>query len=87
INDAGWVNTSIDARNTYLWDEKFDVATNPDWNTLYTQIFYSNVVLEGLVAYENKMTSEATELKGAALFYRGFAFFGLAQIFTLPYQP
>ncbi|PUZ21624.1 SusD family protein [Chitinophaga costaii] len=72
-------------RNTYLWSSDiFDGQTNFDWNACYKGIYYCNLVLEGIQKYElsNGITSTAASIKGAALYYRGFFHFNLAQVFA-----
>jgi hypothetical protein len=85
--DAGWKGYSSDSeRQTYTWAaDIFGASTNSDWNVPYQQVFYANIVLEGL----DKLSAsrQADELRGTALFYRAFAYYNLAQMFTLPYQP
>jgi len=88
--DAGWTGyrTPIE-RNTYLWKENpYEGNSVADWNTAYTQIFYANVVLDGLDKYA---TNEAGQnnyngIKGSALFFRAFALYNLSQIFAKPYH-
>ncbi len=77
-------------RNSYLWKKDLyeGVAACPDWNTPYTQVFYANIVLEGL----DKIKPQAAEeelwrnLSGSACFFRSWAFYNLAQFFSEPYN-
>lgn len=88
LNDADFnlLNTSVDAHNIYRW--KPDVNTDQDWRN-YLKIFDVNVVLEQVDQAElGKLTEvDRQQIKGAALFFRGWTFFHLAQIFTPPYDP
>ncbi|WP_057940211.1 RagB/SusD family nutrient uptake outer membrane protein, partial [Algoriphagus resistens] len=54
----------------------------------YQQILFANIVLAELENFseEEKQATDWKELKGAALFYRAYAYFGLARAFCLPYD-
>ncbi len=76
-------------RNAYFWaDDIYEGLQAPDWNRPYQQVFYANVVLDGLdkitVTTANK--AQWNQIKGSALFYRAFAFYQLADEFALPYE-
>ncbi len=74
-------------QNAHVWaDRIYPERSISDWDLPYKQIFYANVVLEGLKEYSTH--NEDTEnLKGSALFYRGWALFHIAQLFGAPYNP
>src|SRR5690606_13729245 len=61
---------------------------NHDWTRPYQQIFYSNVVLDGLakLAPDIQGDEEWAQLKGSALFFRTWAYFHLSQLFCPPYR-
>jgi starch-binding outer membrane protein, SusD/RagB family len=88
--DAGFqFLTQTVERNSYIWATDFyqGLTYNPDWNALYQQVFYANVVLEALPALEGAGNDKmVNELKGAALFYRAHAFYQVAQLFAAPYN-
>lgn len=74
--------------NSYLWLEDLFMGNSiEDWNLPYKQVFYSNIVLDGLkeASPSPKDQSEWNRVKGTALFYRGYAFYNLAQLFAAPY--
>lgn len=75
-------------RNAFLWatDVYEGLPITPDWDTSYQQIFYANVVLDGLEALE-QTSSQAKQLRGSALFYRSFALYQLLQLFARPFDP
>lgn len=75
-------------RNQYIWKDKiFEVASVPDWNLSYQQVYYANIVLEGLAKMKGiENQEEWKSLKGNALFIRAFAFFNVAQIFSPIYD-
>jgi starch-binding outer membrane protein, SusD/RagB family len=75
-------NAYIWAEDTYKGEEKIG-----DWNFPYEQVFYANVIIEGL----KKLPPENDEqrwkhIRGSALFIRSYAFFNLAQIFAPAYN-
>lgn len=75
-------------QNSYLWkDDIFEGQTASDWNTPYKQVFYANVVLDGLAdkVSDGGDNNSFNNLKGSALFYRSLAFYNLSQVFAAPY--
>lgn len=73
--------------NTYLWQKDlFTGSTVLDWNYPYQQIFYANVVIDGLEKNNEINVKEKNELKGQAHFIRAYAFFQLSQLFSDPYD-
>lgn len=88
--DAGY-NSFISPveRNAYIWAQEIEEGTQlQDWNAPYQQIFYSNVVLEGLAALpaSEQKTAAWDAAKGGALFFRAYAYFNLLQLFSPPYN-
>lgn len=85
-----WENLPPKERNSYIWaSDLYEGQGNvPDWNFPYQQIFYANIVLEGLsnVAQTDQNQKEWNVMKGRAHFVRGFAFYNLAQIFAPVYD-
>lgn len=77
-------------RNSYLWaKEVYEGRLIDDWSKPYQQVFYTNIVLEGLqkVTQTSANKEEWNSIKGTALFHRAFAFFNLAQMFAASYDP
>lgn len=87
-----WQNniTLIRERNAYVWAEDiFEVqGAIPDWNVLYQQILIANVVIDrmGSIERTNGDQREWNDLKGAAHFYRAYAFHNLMELFAPPYD-
>jgi starch-binding outer membrane protein, SusD/RagB family len=81
--------SNASVRNIYTWaDEVYEQSfLAPDWVRPYQQVFYTNIVLEALDNFENEhgIDSESSALRGSALFYRAFAFYGLSQVFAAPF--
>ena len=77
-------------RNAYYWADDIYEATPvvTDWDTPYRQIFYANIILDGLKKLDrNTDPMQYDNIKGSALFARSFAFYNLAQLFAQPYNP
>lgn len=77
-------------RNGYIWAK--DVYENEpvnDWDYSYRRILYANTVLEGLekLSPVPRDQEQWNHVKGAALFYRSWAFYQLSQLFSKPYDP
>ncbi len=69
----------------YIWDlSSVNTGTNSDWDNSYKQMFYSNIVLDDIEKQGKSV--DVDQIKGAALFYRSYAYFNLLQVFALPYQ-
>ena len=76
-------------RNSYTWaSDIFEGQASSDWVRPFTQIFYANIVLDGLEGFDDteKNSIKAKQLKGSALFYRAHAYFWLAQLYCQPYR-
>jgi hypothetical protein len=90
ILEEDWASLYTDTeRNAYIWaPEIFDAWLPQDWSLPYQQVFYANVVLEGLAAMEvaEGERAEWEGLKGSALFYRSYAFYSLSQLYAPPYE-
>ncbi|MBD1385886.1 RagB/SusD family nutrient uptake outer membrane protein [Mucilaginibacter rigui] len=76
----------ISEANSYTW-EPFSSERLLDWETPYQQVFYANIILEGVDKLPNDPAtqSQRNQLKGNALFFRARAFYNLAQEFSKPY--
>ena len=88
--DAGFNAYVLDEeRKSYIWAaDIFGNVSAGDWNIPYKQIFYANVVLEGLgkISPPGAEQAEYNAVKGTALFYRAFAYYNLMQQFAPPYR-
>lgn len=81
--------STANERNSYFWAEDiYEGANCDDWNKPYQQIFYANVVLDGLsrIAITPANQAEWQNIKGFALFVRAHAMLNLAELFTAPYD-
>ncbi|MCW3074631.1 MAG: RagB/SusD family nutrient uptake outer membrane protein [Flaviaesturariibacter sp.] len=77
------------AQNLYTWNaDVFNDNESNDWTMPYQAVLYANTVLEGLqhITPDTESREEWNRLRGAALFFRGLAYFNLAQEFCAPYN-
>jgi hypothetical protein len=76
-------------RNSYLWaNDIYEGRSVADWGYSYTQVYYANVVLQGLeqIKPDDATKARYSQIKGSALFYRAMAFYNLAQLFCKPFD-
>lgn len=77
---------SITIQTNYIWDR---TATDLlGYQFAFQSIYYSNLVLEQLTKINNSSINASTfdDVKGQALFFRGFNFWHLAQLYCKPYS-
>ncbi|TWR26782.1 RagB/SusD family nutrient uptake outer membrane protein [Mucilaginibacter achroorhodeus] len=90
-DEAGLQTYNLDMeRNSYIWAKDiFGTEPNFDWANLYKEVFYANIVLEGLnkLPADQQSSAEGREIRGTALFFRAVAFYQLAGMFAAPYSP
>ena len=85
-----WMGLDTRQHNAYIWapDIFESQGGQLDWNVPYQQVFYANVVLDGLGSQpEQDSAAQWYIVKGEALFLRAFAFYNLAQVFAPVYDP
>jgi len=86
VSYSAWQAMTARELNAYVWatDIFGGQGGQLDWNIPYQQVFYANVVLDGLKGIKKSPDSVAAwnALEGAALFLRAFAFYNLAQLFA-----
>jgi hypothetical protein len=89
-DEAGFSSYGLDMeRNSYTWSRDiFAGVIDGDWNTPYKQVFYANLVLDGVAALQaaDAGSNEGRAVRGTALFYRAFALYNLASLFAQPYE-
>jgi starch-binding outer membrane protein, SusD/RagB family len=90
LTTSFWQELDVVEKNAYVWapDVYQGQGNVQDWDVPYQQVFYANVVLEGLskMPPDSTNASEWRNLKGAALFTRAYAFYNLAQLFAPLYD-
>lgn len=75
-------------KNAFVWaSDIFEGQTSNDWNTAYTTVEWSNIVLEGLQKIDASPANQLSynNIKGSALFYRAKSFFELVTLFGKAY--
>jgi len=91
ISDIGLLATSAMSQNIYKWlpNSLAGETIVQDWSIPHTQIFYANIILEGLegIADDERNSPAYNSVKGTAFFQRAFAYYNLAQVFSAPYDP
>ena len=82
---------STEERNAYMWNEQiFEIDTDTEWSGCYGQVFYANLVLEGLEEFipaDDFEKQEKDRIRGNALFHRASNFFVLLDRYAQPYDP
>lgn len=89
LTDATLNTASITERNSYIWSKDiYQGQFVAEWNNGYQMVEYTNIVLDGLQKIKVNPANQVqyNQIKGSALFYRSLAFFGLVELFTLPYN-
>lgn len=73
-------------RDIYHWQQ--NDQTLDQWTATYQAVLNTNVVMDNIddIAHSAAEQAAWNNVKGSALFFRAFYFFGLAQVFTLPYN-
>lgn len=88
--DQFWQTMTPYEREAYRWGPSIYQGEEvvDDWEQLYQQVFYANQVLAGLAKIEKNSRNEQLydPILGTALFIRAYAFYNLAQVFSLPYD-
>ncbi|MBL1411569.1 RagB/SusD family nutrient uptake outer membrane protein [Sphingobacterium faecale] len=77
--------------NAYIWaDDIFETIESDyqNWEKMYAQVFYANVVLEGInnIQLNAKNIRQHNQVQGTALFLRAWALYNLAQLYAPAYK-
>ena len=91
ITDNSWQSlSSTPQKNAYIWATDIYQGDNSliDWPGPYQQVFNANIALEGIrnIVHNASNLADWNNVYASALFYRAFAFYNLAQLFTKPYD-
>jgi len=90
VTSAIWnASGNIDQRLNYVWDKSASISVDQYvWMNPYSTIYEANFVLDLLPEMDIKPSEVAVSnsIQGAALFYRSFQFYQLAQLFCKPYS-
>lgn len=88
VSDDSYNSNNETSRNTYIWNLKEYNFSN-DWSSSYNTIYNTNICLQQI----DKISPASVELlqwanvKGSALFYRGYAYFNLVSEYSKAYDP
>jgi tetratricopeptide (TPR) repeat protein len=93
VSSADWDNlitTATFEAKVYRWEKAVEAGGGLDnrWIDQYNNILQANVALDGLEKLKNAPVGSAAwnNVKGSALFFRGFYFYILSQLFVPPYD-
>lgn len=85
-----WTGLSAKTQNAYIWAKDIYGGQGEvqDWNLPYKQVFYANVVLDGLdkIKVDESNRQQWNTLRGTACFIRAYAFYNVSQIFAPVYN-
>jgi len=89
LETASWAALPLNAQHTYIWYTGADHDLS-QWSGPYKTVYNANLVLSVLEGMEisgkpNAWLDQYSALQGAALFYRAYAFYELAQLFMPVY--
>lgn len=85
INNT-YTNLNAEKRGLHIWSATAK-SSSEQWINPYKVVFRANLVLETLEKLQGGGTDPVTlnTLKGSALFFRAYAFWNLAQLYSKPY--
>jgi len=73
--------------NTYMWaPDIFIDANDGDWDAMYKQVYYCNLVLAGVDDSDGGTAAEKSSIKAQALVHRAFMFHTLVNIYARQYD-
>jgi tetratricopeptide (TPR) repeat protein len=84
--DSYWSTLTTVTQNNYIWaKENFNEF---EWGYLYQMVLYANVARETAenITPDAGNSADLKRIRGAALFFRSFAFYHLAQCYTTQYD-
>lgn len=89
LTDQAYLNSKLseEDRHIYIWSPNLGRGTSsPQWVSSYRVVFNSNLVLETLDKIKGSTDPVSfNALRGAALFFRSYAFWQVAQLYCKPY--
>lgn len=75
--------------NSYTWQKTIynPSQSDPDWNGLYLCIYYSNVIIDGVMSSEGGTAAEKKEIYAEAFVHRAFAYLQLVNVYGPQFNP
>lgn len=86
ILDTYWAGIATVNQNNYIWAK--DNYNENEWGYMYQVVLQANLALETIAAVipSSNTLADYNRVKGGALFYRAYAFYQLAQHYSIPYD-
>jgi len=75
--------------NAYTWQDPIynETQSDADWNNLYKAIYYSNVIIDGVMESERGTEGEKQEILAEAYVHRAFAYLQLVNTYAPQFDP
>jgi tetratricopeptide (TPR) repeat protein len=92
LSEIQYQNASEYAKSVYQWAPVLKgggvIAVNLDWASPYRTVYYANIALQGADAISPTSGEQPqwNNVKGSALFLRGYSFYQLSQAFCPPFD-
>lgn len=84
VTDYNALATAQD-KSLYIWQPDGAIPDG-QWISPYQVVYYANQVLESVAQIAPAQTNQSAQIKGAALYFRAYAFFQVASVFSKPYN-
>lgn len=82
VTYTDWQNSNLQEKAGYIWDSNMQDLAN--WSAPYAgRIYYSNIILDNINRVP--ITEQSKAIEGAALFFRAFSFYNIAELYCKPY--
>lgn len=86
VTSSEWAAATLDDRNNYIWNNSTYTSNTSNWLSTYGCVYQANMVLEQLPNLKNISSDDYNNIKGQALFFRSYAFYFVAQLWSKPYS-
>lgn len=89
LNDAGYLSSTLGStdRDMYTWQSTaFRPGAQPQWLIPYKVVYHANLIMETVDKLKGSTDQKILDgLRGQSLFFRAYAFWQVAQLYTKPY--
>jgi tetratricopeptide (TPR) repeat protein len=88
LSEIGYLDPDVEQedRNLYAWMPTAIRSSASQWQSAYLIVYHANLVLEAVDKLKGSTDQPTLDgLRGAALFFRAFAFWQVAQLYAKPY--
>lgn len=88
MTSSSYLSRNPEQQSIYTWQANaIRSSSGTQWRPSYLKIYNANLVLEALEKLKDKPDQNTRDaLKGAALFFRAFSFWQVAQLYAKPYS-